>query len=110
MITPAVPHAGTVQSQIINTSVTVLPTGVPATPSVATVAANSGMLVPSVRAMMDAEHTERTLNQRSDSVELKNLTAGSIADLCNVTRELKRKAEEAGNEVNEADEVKPYTP
>mmetsp|Transcript_38962 Transcript_38962/g.58534 ORF Transcript_38962/g.58534 Transcript_38962/m.58534 type:complete len:104 (-) Transcript_38962:369-680(-) len=69
---------------------------------------------------MDAEHTERILqhhhynnntSNNNNTVELKHVSAGTIADLCNVTRELKRKAEE-GCEVlaGEEDEVPPYTP
>ena len=62
-------------------------------PSTAT---SQGMLVPSIRAMINEEYTQRVNQQQAGSVqspppklELEGLTAGAIADLCNVTRELK---------------------
>lgn len=52
-------------------------------------AATPGLLVPSVRAMIDEEYTNKTTDNsdRVPKLELEHLTAGAIADLCNVSRD-----------------------
>lgn len=48
----------------------------------------SGMLiVPSVCAMMEQQKQNNNNNSLSSSLELENLSAGTIADLCNITRD-----------------------
>ena len=80
-------------------------------PSTAT---SPGMLIPSVRAMIDAEHTHRLAQQQQQQqqqdgdedgvmslvlpkLELEGLTAGAIADLVNVTRELRARNVDGGD-------------
>eukprot|EP00571_Detonula_confervacea_P003022 CAMPEP_0172314818 /NCGR_PEP_ID=MMETSP1058-20130122/23351_1 /TAXON_ID=83371 /ORGANISM="Detonula confervacea, Strain CCMP 353" /LENGTH=284 /DNA_ID=CAMNT_0013028765 /DNA_START=133 /DNA_END=984 /DNA_ORIENTATION=+ len=57
-----------------------------------------GMLVPSVRAMINAEYTQKITQQASvPKLELEGLTAGAIADLCNVSKELKSRNVDGGD-------------
>lgn len=64
-------------------------------PSTAT---TSGLLVSSVRAMIDAEHSQRENQQgKTPMLELEGLTAGCIADLCNVTKEIKSRNVDGGD-------------
>lgn len=87
-------------------------------------AVSPGMLVPSVRAMINAEMTQK-VTQGKDYVppklELEGLTAGAIADLCNVTKVLRARHADGGDfaggggitkqERGDNDEVyQPYTP
>lgn len=63
-------------------------------------AVSSGMLVPSVRAMIDAENTQKITQQVlyiPPKLELEGLTAGAIADLCNVSRDLKARNVDGGD-------------
>ncbi|KAL7473609.1 hypothetical protein ACHAXS_014069 [Conticribra weissflogii] len=53
-------------------------------PSTAT---TPGLLVSSVRSMIEAEYTQRANSSSVPRLELDGLTAGCIADLCNVSRE-----------------------
>eukprot|EP00804_Cyclotella_cryptica_P019139 CCRYP_017808-RA/>CCRYP_017808-RA protein AED:0.03 eAED:0.03 QI:206/1/1/1/0.5/0.33/3/325/334 len=58
----------------------------------ASTATTPGLLVPSVLAMIEAEHTQTTSNNTPlllPPIELQGLTAGAIADLCNVTTEFR---------------------
>ena len=64
-------------------------------PSTAT---SPGLLVPSVRAMIDAEYTHKITSGASvPALELEGLTAGAIADLCNVSREMKSRNVDGGD-------------
>lgn len=67
-----------------------------------------GMLVPSIRRMIDEEYTQRYVNNNKQSpsstavaalpkLELEGLSAGAIADLCNVTRELNARNVDGGD-------------
>ncbi|KAL7526842.1 hypothetical protein ACHAXR_001675 [Thalassiosira sp. AJA248-18] len=60
-------------------------------------AASPGLLVPSVRAMIDAEYTHRSKGAPVPSLELEGLSAGAIADLCNVSREFKSRNIDGGD-------------
>jgi hypothetical protein len=63
-------------------------------------AVSLGMLVPSVRAMIDAENTQRVTQQVlyiPPRLELEGLTAGAIADLCCVSRDLKARNVDGGD-------------
>ncbi|KAL3827538.1 hypothetical protein ACHAXA_002035 [Cyclostephanos tholiformis] len=63
-------------------------------------AVSFGMLVPSVRAMIDAENTQRVTQNVlyiPPKLELEGLTAGAIADLCYVTRDLKARNVDGGD-------------
>lgn len=63
-------------------------------------AVSLGMLVPSVRAMIDAENTQRVTQQVlyiPPRLELDGLTAGAIADLCCVSRDLKARNVDGGD-------------
>ena len=87
-------------------------------------AVSLGMLVPFVRAMIDAENTQKVTQNVlyiPPKLELEGLTAGAIADLCNVSRDLKaqnvdggdfagggRIVKQEGGEGEEADQC--YTP
>jgi len=67
------------------------------------------LLVPTVRAMIDAEYTQRGMIQQQQNhesvrgdeslpkLELENLTAGAIADLVNITKELKARNVDGGD-------------
>lgn len=64
----------------------------------ATTATTLGMFVPSVRAMINEEYTQKLLQQASTpKLEVEGLTAGAIADLCNVSRELKSRNVDGGD-------------
>lgn len=63
-------------------------------PSTAT---TPGLLVPSVRAMIDEEYTQKSNGTALPKLELEGLTAGVIADLCNVSRDLKASAINGGD-------------
>lgn len=65
-------------------------------PSTAT---TPGMLVPTVRGMINAEYTQKLETQSSSvpKLELDGLTAGAIADLCNVSKELKSRNVDGGD-------------
>ena len=75
-------------------------------PSTAT---SQGMLVPSIRAMINEEYTQKVNQQQVGSVqsppklELEGLTAGAVADLCNVTREIKSRNNVDGGDFAEDD-------
>ena len=75
-------------------------------PSTAT---SQGMLVPSIRAMINEEYTQKVNQQQAGSVqsppklELEGLTAGAVADLCNVTREIKSRNNVDGGDFAEDD-------
>ena len=56
-----------------------------------------GLLVPSVRAMIDVEYTQRSKGAAVPKLELEGLSAGVIADLCNVTREMKSENADKGD-------------
>ena len=83
-------------------------------------ALTKGMLVSSIRAMINEEYTQKQINQqqqKSSSIpklELEGLTAGVIADLCNVSRELKSRNADGGDFAEETnvkqkdDEVDQY--
>jgi hypothetical protein len=63
-------------------------------------AVSLGMLVPSVRAMIDAENKEKVTQNVlyvPPKLELEGLTAGAIADLCNVSRDLKAQNVDGGD-------------
>ena len=63
-------------------------------------AVSPGMLVPSVRAMIDAENTQKVTQNVLYiplKLELEGLTAGAIADLCNVSRDLKARNVDGGD-------------
>jgi hypothetical protein len=68
-----------------------------------------GLLVLSVRAMINAENMQK-LNEGvlylSPKLELEGLSAGAIADLCNVTRELKARNVDGGDFANGSSIVK----
>ncbi|KAL7520423.1 hypothetical protein ACHAWX_005148 [Stephanocyclus meneghinianus] len=52
-----------------------------------------GLLVPSIRAMIQAEHAQTSSSSGNGAplpkIELEGLTAGAIADLCNITTEFR---------------------
>ena len=63
-------------------------------------AVSLGMLVPFVRAMIDAENTQKVTQNVlyiPPKLELEGLTAGAIADLCNVSRDLKAQNVDGGD-------------
>ncbi|KAL7527480.1 hypothetical protein ACHAWF_002195, partial [Thalassiosira exigua] len=56
-----------------------------------------GLLVPSVRAMIEQEFAQRSKGGPVPKLELEGLSAGAIADLCNVSRELKSRNVDGGD-------------
>ena len=66
-------------------------------------ALTKGMMVSSIQAMINEEYTQKQINQqqqKSSSIpklELEGLTAGVIADLCNISRELKSRNADGGD-------------
>mmetsp|Transcript_34087 Transcript_34087/g.61224 ORF Transcript_34087/g.61224 Transcript_34087/m.61224 type:complete len:299 (+) Transcript_34087:64-960(+) len=92
---PANPHVAIPQQQESQTMMThISSSGLG--PSTAT---SPGLLVPSVRAMIDAEYTHKVTSGASvvPTLELEGLTAGAIADLCNVSREMKSRNVDGGD-------------
>lgn len=63
----------------------------------ASTATNPGLLVPSIRAMIDTEYTNKTNGGPISKLELEGLSAGAIADLCNVSKEMKAKIVDGGD-------------
>eukprot|EP00569_Conticribra_weissflogii_P011483 CAMPEP_0171379898 /NCGR_PEP_ID=MMETSP0879-20121228/27919_1 /TAXON_ID=67004 /ORGANISM="Thalassiosira weissflogii, Strain CCMP1336" /LENGTH=364 /DNA_ID=CAMNT_0011890819 /DNA_START=28 /DNA_END=1122 /DNA_ORIENTATION=+ len=78
-------------------------------PSTAT---TPGLLVPSVRSMIEAEITQKANSSSIPRLELDGLTAGCIADLCNVSREYRSrnlrvdKGDFADDDEKNSDELK----
>lgn len=62
-------------------------------------ATSPGMLVPAVRAMIEAECAQRATAPGAPAprLELAGLTAGAIADLCNVSREMRARNVDGGD-------------
>jgi len=71
-------------------------------------ALTKGMLVSSIRAMINKEYTQKQINQQQHTsssipkLELEGLTAGVIADLCNASRELKSRNADGGDFAEES--------
>jgi len=71
-------------------------------------ALTKGMLVSSIRAMINEEYTQKQINQQQHTsssipkLELEGLTAGVIADLCNASRELKSRNADGGDFAEES--------
>lgn len=80
----------------------------------------AGGLVPTARALIDAEYTERTVrevrdpNAKPPPLELEGLTAGALADLSNVTKDSMRGMGEGGaglgGGIDSGAETEPYAP